>query len=1092
MVETLCRVVEAAQGFRLVLMETPAPGRRATHQQPLPKPLLTPARLYEASLWGSSRLNVVAQLLRHGAGQVSAEQPEHGRWVHAAARGIQRKWRAQKLWRQRVDAADALQVFAWALRSRGLHLVQPEALVQVAASMGEAPMAERRLEPMALRLALAAAACASCRQRESQDDGGSDPRQIFRWLEVRTAGFCARHGVEYTAGLRGLAEPPRCLDALRELTRGLLVRLGAAFPWMLERAIIDEAERVATSAALAANRYSAGLSTAPARRRSFVAQVHSEVMSWVLESADKAIQDLESRFEDPRLAERLAELPCMAKLRSSALAVLRPPSKRPWLVRLEADFGGPVLLLPLRSDENLGGVLRAACAFFGVEHAQLYTMPGGSGEPLPVEATPGNLQVHGVFLPLSVYPWTPEQDSFEYALQEVVKTLGSKFSLDREARALKLPKPKESGGRAPRSIGLGDTVVMPEDYNSEAQYYHFYDYELRRMATVRCSLSTLLGWLRLAHGSGADDADLDGLPRLALSSAEVNPTSLLQDLEQLHGQVRHWLWSTVGSHLQRPRRSCFASKDGAEPSLSIWEKAAQAFGGPFAQPSQPPPEPEAITDITDLPGSSTDPPRRHVEVVKKVEIQKKEETAAEPPSRLRNYSDFLCGGEPEAAPEGAEESSGGSSFLDGPGLGQLIHPQLGPEVVRPVVLSAAAVTAPLLVTSTEAQWVVRSVQQSMMDGTVLLTPNWPAILSPGLAAASGAVGGAALGSVLGPVGAALGSVAGALASKEAQDWLANRPEVFDLNQDGAYVMLPGSDGHLVLHHREVPRTPGPEGMAVAALAQASLRGCGNLWAYAHGEMSGKDVALALVRDVRDGAVVWATCQGVLKALALGQVHSSGALSHFCSAALHNPSPVMFAVFGVGVVSARCLSYAMGSLGKEQLQANVVMTSSGNIAGILVNLTCSYFNLPMLGRAVLTCSMSHAAGLAAYEAWRSVRQKEAQERLRTIAREILGLSPNYDAAQLRHRWRLLARLAHPDKNRRPDAKQTFALFGLCREVLLENLDRPVEPGYFRGLLRRLKKVSWTASLDLPFAHLLTKAGGRQRRRDQLPGANQEED
>ncbi|CAE7939314.1 HERC1, partial [Symbiodinium sp. KB8] len=102
--------------------------------------------------------------------------------------------------------------------------------------------------------------------------------------------------------------------------------------------------------------------------------------------------------------------------------------------------------------------------------------------------------------------------------------------------------------------------------------------------------------------------------------------------------------------------------------------------------------------------------------------------------------------------------------------------------------------------------------------------------------------------------------------------------------------------------------------------------------------------------------------------------------------------------------------------------------------------CIGLHLPFVSCALLlgvelTCTASNLAGLWAYEAWRAGKQ---------------------DALEV------LARMAHPDKNRRHDAKTTFALLRLCKEALGKTLAGHQSTGHivtinkkgFRGMQRLL--------------------------------------
>merc|ERR1712113_679122 len=119
-------------------------------------------------------------------------------------------------------------------------------------------------------------------------------------------------------------------------------------------------------------------------------------------------------------------------------------------------------------------------------------------------------------------------------------------------------------------------------------------------------------------------------------------------------------------------------------------------------------------------------------------------------------------------------------------------------------------------------------------------------------------------------------------------------------------------------------------------------------------------------------------------------------------------------------------------------------------------------------------------MGAYEAWREVRQRDAEAKLIQIAQDVMGLASGYSREGLKKRWRLLARFAHPDRNLRADAKQTFALFSLCRDVLQGKLDRPVPAGCFRSLIRRLRQAPWGTRSDLPFTGVFKDTNQKRTR------------
>jgi len=410
-------------------------------------PPLTPSHLYEAALWSSNgQIELWAELLGNVAPPKDGDLPLHGIWIHKAAAQVQRRWRAYRRWREQVDVADVLGAFSLEMRRRGLPALRPVFLLPKGVLM----------DPILLQLGVVFAACVPSQRQQLAaqpklaEAAGAEywhqTEQVFRWLEACVANFCVSQASEFIIGLDGLAEFPRCLGALQELIQALLSRLAVAFPWFLEHAVVDEAGRIAAAAAQGAAARSASQAAGgpchPPSRQLFVAQVHSEILSWVLESAEEAIHGLECTFENGRLAARIEEMPCFpAVLR--LFSVLEVPN-RTWLVRLEATEEGPLLLMPVEPGKHFGGVLRAGCAFFGFDHAELFTSRGGH-EPLQVEATPESLQARGVLLRLTVHRFVPEADSFEVALYEIAKSLGTRFQVDREARVIRLPRPEPDG-----------------------------------------------------------------------------------------------------------------------------------------------------------------------------------------------------------------------------------------------------------------------------------------------------------------------------------------------------------------------------------------------------------------------------------------------------------------------------------------------------------------------------------------------------------------------------------------------------------------------------------------------------------------------
>lgn len=743
-------------------------------------------------------------------------------------------------------------------------------------------------------------------------------------------------------------------------------------------------------------------------------------------------------------------------------------------------------MLPTRPGEHFGGVLRTACVFYGLEHCQLF-LTRGTGEPLPIEASVGSVGAEGVFLPVTVHPYEPSAGSFEVAVIEIAKTLGANFKLQRQDRILELPSQSPSSSskrpRRPDPMVVGDKVVLPGDFSGARQYFHIYYTKQHKLVTFHASLATVLE--RLVHEN--QSTTMAGDEPLS----EVQTPELLKGVEMLHQQVKQWFLSSVGSEFNRPRRQCSMSLQ--QLTLGDISKAcaprfrSQALA-PESVERSPPLGGSAssckwdVNGVPQLGGAACSPVS---------EEAAPENTGAEP---CPDYGGFFCplkgrgelfdassegvGEDDNSELEGASGPSSSSSSCPDRDSWRLSHLTHAPQTASSTMVAVAACSAPLLLTKPMAQWVVREVTDTFSNGngTIMLASNWPKALGQGVASASGALTGAALASPMGPVAAVIGGISGALCSNSAQRWLASRPQVHNLLNDHGYTLsTSASNGKMYLAHKEtVGSWPGMNGLLSTALVSASIQGVSNLWAYSNGEISARDVALAFLKDVRDGATVWLTVKGFVTAMTVGELRASGLLSSACSLALHYPVPVTFGMLGCCFVTVRCINYTLNRTSLDQFQSNMVLMTASNAVGIAVSVGANTLGVPPIAGVAMTCAISYGAGVWAHEVWRSSQQRYAEDRLRCMARELLGLPHDYTAEMLRRRWRTLARLAHPDRNRQPDAHKTFTLFQLCRDVLEEALLHPGrDAGRLRGLLRYLRRACWLERSNLPPMNLLPK-------------------
>eukprot|EP00928_Gymnodinium_smaydae_P028933 TRINITY_DN21930_c0_g1_i2.p1 TRINITY_DN21930_c0_g1~~TRINITY_DN21930_c0_g1_i2.p1 ORF type:complete len:1277 (-),score=213.53 TRINITY_DN21930_c0_g1_i2:99-3929(-) len=1168
---TLLRINDAARfGFRLRLV---ADGMGAALEDAGLGPMLVPDHLYQAFIWnGRSRLDIWAEILppcdRLTTFAQRTARAEHGLWVHKAVASVQRRWRAARSWRHRVDMADILGAFSLGLTKQGLVAIRPTPLLRP----------NERLDPVMLNLLVALAACSP-----SPHTAPNDAQRVFRWLEARAADFCIRRAADYGSGLGGLAEVPRCFGALRELTEALLHRLGTAFPWLLEPKAMEKAVQVATGAAqAAAQRFRMVVKSVPSSvpyQQLLVAQVHSEVVSWILDSVEDVLHDLEFAFQDDGLAQRISSMPGLEDAFKAFECLSDEP--RSWLVRLESQEQGPLLLMPVEPGRHFGGVVRAACAFFGYGQVQLFlsgpAADASQEEPVAIESTPESLRIDGLMLRLTVHQYEPDPASFEAVLLELAKILGTRFSLDRCARVLQLPKvcsreravSFHNSDDIQQLSDLGETIVMPACYAGNAQYYHFYNSKMLRLTSVRCSLSTLLGWLRRIHeaSGGADQLGLGFSVKPKDTKVEMD--SLLNDLGQLHRSVSGWLQSSVGPTSWRNCGADFVntSANGARAAVSAICDARRDSGEGVARlatsmrqhlGTEPPAVSGSKAAVAKRDGAGDDSWNRHLSdaaqtarsfcdffsaglraaVAPQVEEEKEdadalesdlEEQAEEAEAASRDaertaFASFFCDAAKSrgsscaasSAPTGStlasaraqsssdvplrqlknllresNSSSRKSSSSTTPsdddaccrsewdssdtdmseeeqrGESRLAARRSGPDVMRPAVITAVACATPILANPLpQARWVLREMSQATSLSQALSSQATALIPHTLSGIATGAMAGASFGSSFGAVGAGLGAALGAVAGPGFQAVVSSSSSFGPDMLSHGYVYTASSPGKMMLIEREIPSSHMMETLAMAATAQALVRGYGKVVAVARNEMSVRDAVVGVAQDVRDGVVVWGTCQAIMEFLRYEAAHAGGVLGSVSAMVLQNPVPVLIVTLCSGALTVSLLNQKLGRVASDRVQADVVMTSCSNGCGLVLSVVGCYAGISPVATALVACGGGHLGGLMAYEMWRQDKQEQTELQLYEIAREVMGVAEDYDAVELRRRWRTFARLAHPDRNRCPQARMSFAVFSLCNEALKTRLERPIPRTCLRGLLRVLRRCSWTSRSDLP--------------------------
>lgn len=952
--------------------------------------------LYSASTYNAGRLELELCPPRDAGDTLCS-------WLGPAVRHVQRLWRAKLRFRLRADIQDLVGTFKLMAEARQAHFVNADVLAGRGGRAAES-----------YPLALAAAATGYLPPATA--------RTWFRSLSRRAAVFCLRAGAVYLQALCGLNCLFHYLPALQELTRSFLKKLGPAFPWFQDPAHMQHGCVLAQAAAESHVKRSRKQSHFPP----FETEVWSAVMIWALQGIDDAFSALERHFSDDRLRKRFEDLPRLAEILHKALNSIRS-AVGPQLVcaSYSADDAAVSILHVLRPGENFGNLLRTGSEFFGMEHAQLLLSSNqdGFGEPLQPEELMETLGQEGIFLSLLVRPYSPDLSSLEHQISEVAKVVGSNFSLQRAEHVLHLWS--ECEATAGQAGSCSCRILLPEHglYSKESQYYHMYLESSSSMLTLRCNSRAFLAWVRETYGGdlgAGTEADAPEAPEAS---------SLMSEIQAMQGQVDGWLKSRWAANLRS--RSCCSF--GSLPGLQTSRRGAV----------QNVEEPSALSGQSGASSSSDSVASKQLAKV---------EGALESPPKRSELRDFFGGSASWGMEqEGCSGSSSGSSSdpfrrqveqtcaeEESPDerTWQLSQQYFAPEVLRPATIGAAACATALMTIPPHTARVVSQVLATVGDGRVMIASGLNSVVSSYVAGLSGGLVGAAVGGAAGPLGAVVGSVVGATAGGESAKWMAAQSQIVDFSHLKHYrYYTSAADGHQYLSHRATVQAPGAELLVLIVLVQAGTNGVRNLWSYANGQMSGQDMAMAFGRDLRDGVIVSTSAQVVLKALQWGQGHAAGSwIASLSATTLSQPVPVLMAVLTGGLLASQCLRYSMGTISLEQLRANSVLAATVSGAGIATNVVCIGLHLPFVSCALLTCTASNLAGLWAYEAWRAGKQDALEDKLLALARDVFGVGPGHTQRSLDRRWRVLARMAHPDKNRRHDAKTTFALLRLCKEVL----------------------------------------------------------
>lgn len=1006
--------------------------------------ILTVAHLYAASSFGGGRLDV--DLCPTGA------QQAHLQWLLQAVVRMQQLWRQKMEFHRRSDVQDILYTFKFSVERHNFKYICAEALAKNSEQLREI-----------LPLAMAAATC-----RLISDELA---HQFFRHLEFMATSFCIEAASNFLKHLQGLDFfTESCLPALDELTRSFLGSLGQAFTWLHQNASLQQGASIARECAqkiVIQEKRRHRKHTVDAHECSIANEIWSQVVGWALQDIDEALVALESRFRNNKLRQRLIETPRFKEQLEKELGtVLSRPLVRPWFVCVSGESVTGMryerkLLYVLPAGQNFGSIVQASFPYFGIYQGQLVVAHDfeNSGEPILVDHTPEVLGARGLVLSLILKPQLLPRSSINYALNEICKQVGSDFLLQREDSILRLASANAFSYR----------ILLPCDgmLDNDNQYYHIYSEHDFQMTTLQGDLSTLVRWVR-SHCTQYNCEPLDSRAAFRF----LDPARLQQEIECMVGTMNTWAQSTFRSSfssstgsgvpagvarssdqfpyssrvecgLERTHcrsETCSTALSWSQvgkylSDSSSWAKKALMFRQElgYAQVSN---GTSSKTASLDNLADSRD------------KIQPSE-------SSMSKYNSFFSGKacRPTPASTSVGDNSGAANELDtnvrvtsesddanakapenAHKSAQVVPLSLSPNIVKNAAVGAAACASQIAVTS-QSSFITQQVMSRLGDGTIVVSGqgSW---ISAGVASAAGAVGGAAFGSGFGPAGTMAGSLLGAASGSAISMWHSQH-QVLHLNALKGYrLALSNADGHMYLTHKHVAQSHGSQAevLLLLVLAQTSLNGVRNLWNFSQGKMSGEDVGRAALRDLGEGLTLSLSSQGILHGLRLGQQHGGHMLAMLCAQALQHPVPVLLSVLGTGLIASGCISRFNGARSLEQLQAETLFVVGVNGSAIAAHMVCATLQIPCFSSMVATCAVSNAIGFWIYEAWYEGRQVSLEEKLLYTARAIFGLCPDYDEKVLRRRWKLLMLMAHPDRNRREDAKTTFAVLHQCKNFL----------------------------------------------------------
>lgn len=649
----------------------------------------------------------------------------------------------------------------------------------------------------------------------------------------------------------------------------------------------------------------------------------------------------------------------------------------------------------MKRQENLGAVFQLGCFFYGIEYCQLSVFRNDemfSGDYKVSPDTSGQTlsQKEGPFLKIFVSEGCPQLGTFDRAVLDLVKVLGSSFALDRSTRLLRIDVQKDADSACKTSVLPGDTLALPEVYHDEAQFYHWYNSTAGKMTTVRCSLATIV------HSLQSFIASVDGVrhhtQQSKLERKVIGPDSAYSYMQTLIGEADIKFQASAGSRFDEDPQMLDKMRQSICRATSYVQKAICTGGGRW---------------------------------------QQAEDTAE---NTYQRHRDFIFGALPASTPA---------------------YPIL-PKVLdcpKSVVPAVTAAMSSMSLADTQGLQLVEILSLSGHNAVLRVPPDFTSSIQSTLVA--GVLCGATIGSTMGPVTSAFGAL---VAAACAAGMHALSPNSQTVSIPDASYIFDGALGTQGTHpmytlHDFGPKSFAFQGAMLSAMVNASVNGMTHLSDYFAGKITHEELMRKFTCDLGGGVALWAAGRGISYGLQAMEIHMTGPFGVLATIAAQNQTVVAFLVLGSICTAQEKLD--------DWLQQFSFWTA-GACGMMLTTQSLGIAAMPGLLPVAVVMMTTQCISVFASCGGHELRKRRLMEELRKYAMDFLGLAPGFTQKYLQRRWRVLARMSHPDRNRSHDAKNMFMILGLCRQVLTpKNSD---DFRFFLKLRERVRNIGLVARED----------------------------